>query len=91
LAVKVVEDDRSSGFSEVSAAKAQHGQKQWMILKSVAGLITSGFWIDGFIETACLRVIAIAVTSFLSSLRFKTPLENRKKRIQIYTVVFSLK
>jgi hypothetical protein len=37
LAVKVVEDDRSSGFSEVSAAKAQHGQKQWMILTSVAG------------------------------------------------------
>jgi hypothetical protein len=51
----------------------------------------SGFWIDGFIETACLRVIAIAESSFLSSLRFKTPLENRKKGIQIYTVVFSLK
>jgi hypothetical protein len=51
----------------------------------------SGFWIDGFIETACLRVIAIAVSSFLSPLRFKTPLENRKKGIQIYTVVVSLK
>ena len=51
----------------------------------------SGFWIDGFIETACLRVSAIAVPSFLSPLRFKTPLENRKEGIQIYTVVFSLK
>jgi hypothetical protein len=48
----------------------------------------SGFWVDGFIETACLRVSAIAVPSFLSPLRFKTPLENRKKGIQIYTVVF---
>jgi hypothetical protein len=54
---------------------------------SVCGL-KSGFWVDGFIETACLRVSAIAESSFLPSLRFKTPLENRKKRIQIYTVVF---
>jgi hypothetical protein len=51
----------------------------------------SGFWIDGVTETACLRVTAITVSSFLSSLWFKTPLDNRKKGIQIYTVVLSLK
>ena len=59
--------------------------------RSAAGLITSGFWIDGFIETACLRVIAIAVPLSSLSSGFKTPLEERKKEIQTYDVVFSLK
>jgi len=58
---------------------------------SLAGLITSGFWIDGFIETACLRVIAIAVSlsSLLSGLKHR--LRTERKEFQIYTVVFSLK
>ena len=75
-----------SAGSEVCSSGAQHGEQR--LLSQVH---TSGFWIDGFIETACLRVIAIAVLLSSLSSGFKTPLERRKKEIQTYDVVFSLK
>jgi hypothetical protein len=72
----VVEDDRSSGFSEVSAAKAQHGQKQWMILTSVAG---SYQWIliGEFIGTTSLGK-ASALLSSIPRL-YNSPRGERKK------------
>jgi hypothetical protein len=76
-------------FNEVSATTAHHGQKQWMILTSVT-VHTSGFSIDEFIGTACLRVIAIAQSSFLSCSAVNQR-EKRKKELKFNDAVFSLK
>jgi hypothetical protein len=52
--------------------------------------VNSGFWIDEFIETACLRVITIAENSFLSCSAVNQR-EKRKKELKLNDVVFSLK